>query len=84
VGYAGGGEFTVLLDGLQAPGDAGVVAERIQRELASAVQGGAVPLSASIGVAVPAGDGDPGTLLWRAYAAMQRVGSGAVGVAPAA
>ena len=84
VGYAGGGEFTVLLDGLQAPGDAGVVAERIQRELASAVQGGAVPLSASIGVAVPAEDGDPGTLLWRAYAAMQRVGSGAVGVAPAA
>jgi GGDEF domain-containing protein len=84
VGYAGGGEFTVLLDGLHAAGDAQAVAERIQRELASAVQGGAVPLSASIGVAVPAGNGDPGTLLWQAYVAMQRVGSGAVGVAPAA
>jgi GGDEF domain-containing protein len=82
VGYAGGGEFTVLLDGLHAAGDARAVAERIQRELASAVQGGAVPLSASIGVAVPAGNGDAGTILWQAYVAMQRVGSGAVGVAP--
>ena len=87
IGYAGAGEFTVLLDGLHAPGDGLAVAERLQRELAAAVTGAPTGLTASIGVAIADenGGGDPASLLWHAYVAMQRVerlGPGRVGTAP--
>lgn len=85
VGYAGAGEFTVLLDGLHAPGDGVAVAERIQRELAAPVMGATTPLTASIGVAIAdESGGDPASILWNAFVAMQRVerlGPGRVGVA---
>lgn len=50
----GGDEFVVLLDGLARPGDAVLVAERIQQQLAEpfTLKGHEVVISASIGVTV--------------------------------
>ena len=71
----GGDEFTILLEGLDGPEDAAVIAERLGAALAAPVplEGHAVHVTASVGIAFSAGgDADADALLRRADAAMYR------------
>lgn len=71
----GGDEFTVLVDEIDHPDDAGQVAHRIVREVARPFElhGQTLRVGASIGIAVYPADGDTvDTLLQRADAAMYR------------
>jgi diguanylate cyclase (GGDEF)-like protein len=71
----GGDEFVVLLSHLDSPGDAGVIAHHLAVALARAhgPRGQALPLSASVGIAVYPDDGeDLETLIAQADAAMYR------------
>jgi GGDEF domain-containing protein len=83
IAYAGHGEFTILLDQLQADADALAVADRVRQAMADARD--TDPASAApgrIGVAVfTARNSEPSTLLWDAYAAMRQARPGAVAVA---
>jgi GGDEF domain-containing protein len=83
IAYAGHGEFTILLDQLQADADALAVADRVREAMTSARQ--AAPESAApgrIGVAVfTARNSDAGAVLWDAYAAMQQARPGTVAIA---
>jgi GGDEF domain-containing protein len=83
IAYAGHGEFTILLDQLQADADALAVADRVRQAMAEAREAdptGSVP--GRIGVSVfTARNSDPAALLWDAYAAMRQARGGAVAVA---
>jgi diguanylate cyclase (GGDEF)-like protein/PAS domain S-box-containing protein len=73
VARLGGDEFTVLLEGIRDVGEAVVVADRIQRELAAPfiLNGAEVFTSASVGITVgPQGYTEPAELLRDADAAM--------------
>lgn len=78
----GGDEFTLLLASLKSPEDAAVVARRIQVSLRAAcvVDGRAIPIDASIGIAVAPGDGDDvSTLMKHADIAMYHSKTGGGG-----
>jgi GGDEF domain-containing protein len=83
IAYAGHGEFTILLDQLQADADALAVADRVRQAMAESRESD--PASAEpgrVGVAVfTARNSDPSSLLWDAYAAMRHARAGAVAVA---
>jgi GGDEF domain-containing protein len=80
ISYAGHGEFTILLDQLQADADALAVADRVRQAMAEADPASASP--GRIGVAVfTLRNSDPAALLWDAYAAMRQARPGAVAVA---
>jgi GGDEF domain-containing protein len=83
IAYAGSGEFTILLDQLQADSDALSVADRVRQAMADSRTGDAVATAGGrIGVAVfTARNSDPAALLWDAYAAMRQARPGAVAVA---
>jgi diguanylate cyclase (GGDEF)-like protein/PAS domain S-box-containing protein len=68
----GGDEFVVLCESLAEAADAGVVAKRIQDELAVEIpmQGQALSVTASIGIAISDDSSTPGTLLRDADSAM--------------
>jgi diguanylate cyclase len=71
----GGDEFVVLLSHLDSPADAGVIAHHLAWALARAhgPRGAALPMSASLGVAIYPDDGDDlETLIAHADAAMYR------------
>jgi len=75
VGRQGSDEFTVLLDRVINPKDAGTVAERLLRALRMPVliAGHELELTASIGISIYPGDGDNVTaLLKNAYSAVYR------------
>ncbi len=68
-----GDEFAMVLSRVTTPADAGVVAEKVMRELSTAVQVGGreFSMSASIGIAIYPTDGtDDGALMRNADAAM--------------
>lgn len=70
-----GDEFTIILEDVQDPRDAAVVAHKVLRVLLEPVQlsAGAAHISSSIGVALyPTDAGDPNTLLKLADSAMYR------------
>jgi diguanylate cyclase (GGDEF)-like protein len=72
----GGDEFVVVCDGLDGPGAAVTVAERLSGALAEPVELASGPqfIGASIGIALAQGEGDtPDSLLRDADAAMYRV-----------
>ncbi len=78
----GGDEFTVLLNGLQRPEDAALVAQRLVSALAQpvVVQGTEVFVGGSLGVAMYPSDGtDVDTLLMHADTAMYRAKAGGRG-----
>ena len=76
IGRLGGDEFVVLLDGITAPQDAAVAAQKILIELAApfTIQGRRIKAGASIGISCYPGDaGDAASLLRNADAAMYSV-----------
>lgn len=78
VARQGGDEFTVLLDRVPTPKDAGTVAARLLQAVHMPVQldGHELELSASIGISVYPGDGDSAiALIKNAYAAGYRAKS---------
>jgi GGDEF domain-containing protein len=82
IAYAGHGEFTILLDQLQADADALAVADRVRQAMAEARETDARTAPGRIGVAVfTLRNAEPSTLLWDAYAAMRQARPGAVAVA---
>lgn len=82
IAYAGHGEFTILLDQLQADADALAVADRVRQAMTEARDAdptGSLP--GRTGVAVfTARSSDPAALLWDAYAAMRQARPGTVAV----
>jgi GGDEF domain-containing protein len=75
ISYAGNGEFTILLDPVEAPVDAVGVARRIHQALVAPLEMAAVKVgvSANVGVVyVGAQHAAPETVLWDAYAAVQQ------------
>lgn len=83
IAYAGHGEFTILLDQLQADADALAVADRVRQAMAEAREADpAAALPGRIGVGVfTLRNSDPAALLWDAYAAMRQARPGTVAVA---
>lgn len=82
IAYAGHGEFTILLDQLQADADALAVADRVRQAMADARETNPDTAPGRIGVAVfTQRNSDPTALLWDAYAAMRQARGGAVAVA---
>jgi GGDEF domain-containing protein len=82
IAYAGHGEFTILLDQLQADADALAVADRVRQAMADAREANPAAAPGRIGVAVfTQRNSDPAALLWDAYAAMRQARGGAVAVA---
>jgi GGDEF domain-containing protein len=82
IAYAGHGEFTILLDQLQADADALAVADRVRQAMADAREADPSAAAGRIGVAVfTLRNAEPAALLWDAYAAMRQARPGAVAVA---
>ena len=82
VARQGGDEFIVFLPSISTPDDAGVLAEKLQRELSQAVviDGRELFVGASIGVSIFPDDGaDVDSLLKRSDAAMYRAKEGGRG-----
>ena len=87
VARLGGDEFVVLLEDVKDPEHAALVAEKVLGACrrASVVDGREVVATASAGVVVTGGDGDPEVLLRRADAALyeaKRAGRNAYRIAP--